>query len=310
MDSFLAKDKVVIVMGATGSGKSRLSIDLALHFNGEIINSDKIQVYKGLDVLTNKVTPAEMQGVPHHLMSIVEPSEDFTTSDFCVHAKEAIALITSRGRIPIIVGGSNSFVEALVDCEEFRARYECCFLWVYVSASVLHAFVRDRVDQMVEAGLVEEVRGMFRPDADYSKGIQRAIGAPEMDEYLRYSVTGEIGDEQKKEAMLHAAIEEIKENTKKLTFSQLEKIDRLRRLPGWNVHCIDATEAFGNRGKPNFRASWEELVVCNATEIVHKFLLGSGGDDDAVVVVPAVNTVVAHPEIAGAAVAAAAAASV
>ncbi|KAK1317340.1 hypothetical protein QJS10_CPA05g00898 [Acorus calamus] len=287
MDSFLAKDKVVIVMGATGSGKSRLSIDLALHFNGEIINSDKIQVYKGLDVLTNKVTPAEMQGVPHHLMSIVEPSEDFTVSDFCVHAKEAIELITSRGHLPIIAGGSNSFIEALVDCEEFRAR--------------------ERVDQMVEAGLVEEVRSMFEPDADYSKGIRRAIGAPEMDEYLRYSVTGEIGEEQKKEEMLHAAIEETKENTKKLTFSQLEKIDRLRRLPGWNVHRIDATEVFGNRGQPNFRASWEELVVCNATEIVRKFLLGSGGDDDAVVVVPTVNTVVASPPIAGAAVAATAA---
>ncbi|KAK1292341.1 hypothetical protein QJS10_CPB17g01926 [Acorus calamus] len=306
MDSFMAKDKMVIVMGATGSGKSRLSIDLALHFNGEIINSDKIQVYKGLDVLTNKVTPAEMRGVPHHLLSIVEPSEDFTASDFCVHAKEAIALITSRGRLPIIAGGSNSFIEALVDCEEFRARYECCFLWVYVSTPVLHAFVGERVDQMVEAGLVEEVRSMFEPDADYSKGIRRAIGAPEMDEYLRYSVTGEIGEEQKKEAMLHAAIEETKENTKKLTFSQLEKIDRLRRLPGWNVHRIDATEAFGNRGQPNFRASWEELVVCNATEIVRKFLLGSGGDDDAVVVVPAVNTVVEPPQIAGAAVAAAA----
>ncbi|KAH0756745.1 hypothetical protein KY290_020238 [Solanum tuberosum] len=63
-----SKKKVVFVMGATGTGKSRLSIDLAIHFQGEIINSDKMQVYKGLDIITNKITDIEKQGIPHHLL--------------------------------------------------------------------------------------------------------------------------------------------------------------------------------------------------------------------------------------------------
>jgi len=76
------KKKVVFVMGATGTGKSRLSIDLAIHFQGEIINSDKMQVYKGLDIVTNKITHTEKQGVKHHLLGIYLFSTLFISNSY------------------------------------------------------------------------------------------------------------------------------------------------------------------------------------------------------------------------------------
>ncbi|GMP88591.1 hypothetical protein CsSME_00040519 [Camellia sinensis var. sinensis] len=74
--------KVVVIMGATGSGKSRLAIDLALHFPLEIINADSMQVYQGLDVLTNKVPLQDQKGVPHHLLGTISPNVEFTAKDF------------------------------------------------------------------------------------------------------------------------------------------------------------------------------------------------------------------------------------
>ncbi|KAE8722882.1 Adenylate isopentenyltransferase 3 [Hibiscus syriacus] len=76
------KDKVVILLGATGTGKSRLSIDLATRFPAEIINSDKIQVHAGLDIATNKIPEEERCGIPHHLLGVIHPHADFTATDF------------------------------------------------------------------------------------------------------------------------------------------------------------------------------------------------------------------------------------
>ncbi|KAL0283789.1 UNVERIFIED_CONTAM: Adenylate isopentenyltransferase 5, chloroplastic [Sesamum angustifolium] len=158
------KDKVVVVLGATGTGKSRIAIDLAARFGGEVVNSDKIQVYKGLDIVTNKVSNEECRGVPHHLLGIIDPEVDFTLHDFVHHASLAVGAIVQKNRLPIIAGGSNSFVQALVnDDTEFRSKYECCFLWMDVAIPVLHSYVSKRVDQMVDAGLVEEGMAFFDP---------------------------------------------------------------------------------------------------------------------------------------------------
>ncbi|KAL6191108.1 hypothetical protein ACLB2K_037500 [Fragaria x ananassa] len=272
------KDKVVIVMGATGTGKSRLAIDLALKYSAEIINSDKMQVYKGLDTLTNKVTEEECKGVPHHLLGTVDPDSNFTANDFKHHASLAIESILERDRLPIIAGGSNSYIEALVDEHaEFRRRYECCFLWVDVTPRVLNLFVSERVDRMVEVGgLVDEVRRMFDPttadEDDYSTGIRKAIGVPEMHNYLRGEVCG--NDEETQEALLLEAISNIKKNTCTLAHRQLQKIHRLRSKWNWSTHRLDATEAFlhRRRGREGERV-WDKQVSRPATEIVSKFLV-------------------------------------
>lgn len=102
-------------MGATGAGKSRLAIDLAAHFAGvEVVSADSMQLYRGLDVLTNKVPLHEQNGVPHHLLSVIDPSVEFTCRDFRDHAVPIIQEILDRGGLPVIVGGTNFYIQTLV----------------------------------------------------------------------------------------------------------------------------------------------------------------------------------------------------
>ncbi|KAK4358614.1 hypothetical protein RND71_020843 [Anisodus tanguticus] len=109
-----SKPKVVVIMGATGAGKSKLAIDLASHFPIEIINADSMQVYQGLDVLTNKVTPQEQKGVPHHLLGTISPNVEFNAKDFRDSAISIINEVWSRNKLPVIVGGTNYYIQALV----------------------------------------------------------------------------------------------------------------------------------------------------------------------------------------------------
>ncbi|KAL3530419.1 hypothetical protein ACH5RR_009741 [Cinchona calisaya] len=109
-----SKPKILVIMGATGSGKSKLAIDLASHFPVEIINADSMQVYKGLDVLTNKVPLKDQKGVQHHLLGTVSPSVEFTAKDFRDAAIPLINEILSHKRLPVIVGGTNYYIQALV----------------------------------------------------------------------------------------------------------------------------------------------------------------------------------------------------
>ncbi|KAA8550893.1 hypothetical protein F0562_002577 [Nyssa sinensis] len=277
------KEKVVIVIGPTGTGKSRLSIDLATQSVAEIVNSDKMQVYQGLDIVTNKITEEESCGVPHHLLGVIDPIADFTATNFCNSASLSLKSIVNRGKLPIIVGGSNSYIEELVDNEDFgfRSRYECCFLWVDVSMPVLQSVLCQRVDRMVEAGMVEEVRNMFDPNADYSRGIRRAIGIPEFDAYFR-------AEGKNKARLLHEAIQAIKYNTCELACRQLKKIHRLRDVKRWKVHRLDATDVFRKSGEEADEA-WEELVAGPSTMIVSRFLYNLSTDNYARVSLPAIR---------------------
>ncbi|XP_076904222.1 adenylate isopentenyltransferase 3, chloroplastic-like [Bidens hawaiensis] len=268
----LHKDKVVFVMGATGAGKSKLSIDIGTRFSGEVINSDKIQMYEGLDITTNKITEEECRGVSHHLIGIVDPDADFNADNFVSKASLAMKSIVGRGKLPIIAGGSNSFIEALVDDEnyKFRSRYDVCFLWVDVAMQVLEQFVSNRVDRMVAAGMVEEVGNMYNPNADYSKGIRRAIGVPEFDSYFhaKYSSSS---DQKTRAMLLQQAIHGTKINTCKLALRQVDKINRLVDVKGWPIHRIDATKVLEKKGREADEA-WDELVAGPASLIVGDFM--------------------------------------
>ena len=109
------KIKIVVIVGPTASGKSDLAVETALRYYGEVISADSRQVYRGLDLGTGKITAAEMQGVPHHCLDIADPQERFTAMDWKNAAVKAIEDIRSRGKLPIICGGTGFYISALVD---------------------------------------------------------------------------------------------------------------------------------------------------------------------------------------------------
>ncbi|KAG5629573.1 hypothetical protein H5410_001290 [Solanum commersonii] len=301
--------KVEFIMGAIGTGKSHLFVDLPTHFRGEIINSNKMQEFKGLEIVTKKTTHAEKQGVRHYLLGEIEPDSNYTAEDFCLKSIVYIEIFLKTQCVPIIVGGSNLYIEKLVDDPVFmfKYKYDSCFIWIDVEQSVLNrrvdtrvdemvnaakmnTFINNknnkkvvfimgatgtgksrlsvdlathfrgeiinsdkmqvfkgleivtnkithakkqgvrhylleqsvlnrrvdtRVDEMVNAGLVDEVRQIFIPDADYTKGIRRSIGVPEMAKYIREEKNID-GDDESNNMILQASISSIKRNTPKM----------------------------------------------------------------------------------------------
>ena len=113
------KQKILVIIGPTASGKTRLSIDLAKKFNGEIISADSRQVYKGLNIGTEKATKKEMRGIPHYLIDVCEPSDTFTVRDFKNQAEDVISEITSHSKLPIVVGGTGFYIDALLYGTDF-----------------------------------------------------------------------------------------------------------------------------------------------------------------------------------------------
>jgi tRNA dimethylallyltransferase len=109
------KTKIVVVVGPTASGKSSLAIEIAKAHNGEVVSADSRQVYKGLDIGTGKVTSEEMQGIRHHCLDIADPHERFTAMHWKLAAEKAVADIASRGKLPIICGGTGFYISSLID---------------------------------------------------------------------------------------------------------------------------------------------------------------------------------------------------
>jgi len=110
----MQKEPLVILTGPTAVGKTQLSIELAKHINGEIISADSMQVYRRMNIGTAKISKFEMEGIPHHLIDILEPWEDFNVVAFQTYAKQAIQKIRNHGKIPIVVGGTGFYIQALL----------------------------------------------------------------------------------------------------------------------------------------------------------------------------------------------------
>jgi len=108
------KPPLIILTGPTAVGKTKLSIALAKAVNGEIISADSMQVYKRMTIGTAKILPEEMQGIPHHLIDILDPSEEFNVVLFAKLAKEAINACYANGKIPILVGGTGFYIQAVL----------------------------------------------------------------------------------------------------------------------------------------------------------------------------------------------------
>ncbi|KAG0483123.1 hypothetical protein HPP92_011207 [Vanilla planifolia] len=278
------REDVVVIMGATGTGKSKLSIDIAGRFPAEVVNADKIQVYRGLDITTNKMPMIERRGVPHHLLGDFDPDlGELQPEEFRSLAEEAVAGITSRGRIPVVAGGSNSYIHAMMVDEydpgenpfvekpaskQGSLQYRSCLIWVDVEAATLAEHLDRRVDEMLGAGMVEELERYFAGEKEAEKrhpGLGKAIGVPEFREYFRRRRTA---------AGYEEAVAAIKENTRRLSGEQVRKIRWLEEI-GWPLIRVDATEAveakLAARGRVAVEAAWEQNVLGPSLRAVERF---------------------------------------
>ena len=118
---FLSKPiKLISVVGPTASGKTALAVELAKHYNGEIISADSMQIYKGMSIATAKPTDEEKQGIPHHLMDFLPSDKTYSVADFADEAGRCIEDIVSRGKMPIIAGGTGLYVDSLLNGVSFE----------------------------------------------------------------------------------------------------------------------------------------------------------------------------------------------
>jgi len=111
----MLKPKVLVILGPTATGKSDLAVRLGKKYSGEVISADSRQVYEGLNLGTGKITKKEMKGVPHHLLDVVSPKKVMTVADYKSRAQKVIAEVHSRGKLPILCGGTGFYIQAVID---------------------------------------------------------------------------------------------------------------------------------------------------------------------------------------------------
>lgn len=296
------KNNLLVIVGPTAVGKTAVSIDLAKKIDGEIISADSMQIYKHMDIGTAKIKKEEMEDIPHYLIDIVYPDEEFTVANYKKYAEEHINDINERGKIPIVVGGSGLYINSLVyelsfsrvkPNEEFRKRYEeiadtygnqyiydelsrvdpvaakrinpndrkriiraleifygtgkpmskfnkdfrketdkynLAMIGLTMDRAALYKRINNRVDIMVEEGLIEEVEKLLSKGYNKELTSMQAIGYKEIIEYIEGNCN------------LEEAIETLKRNTRRFAKRQLTWFRREKRLYWIDVSKFESIE--------------------------------------------------------------------
>ncbi len=248
---------IICIVGPTGVGKTKLSVELAKKLNAEIINADSMQVYRHLDIATAKIKEEEKEGIPHHLFDIVDPEDIYTVYDYQKDCRKKIKEISSRGKNIILVGGTGLYLKAAlfdyrfpkeektgkenlsteelitklhqytdhIDVDLHNQRrlqrlleryengtveekkgdqplYDFKIIGLTLDRDVLYQRINQRVDQMVEEGVIEEARSFYDQNLR-SKALLTGIGYKELYSYF----DGECSKEE--------AIEKIKQNSRR-----------------------------------------------------------------------------------------------
>lgn len=172
--------KVLAIIGPTGCGKTELSVKIAKRTGAEIISSDSMQIYKGMDIGTAKVTKEEMQNVPHHMIDILSPSESFSVSDFCKEAKKKAEEIFKKGKPVVLVGGTGLYTDSFIKDIDFSEEGE--------KDLKLRARLEDYAKNFGAEALFEKLREIDEKSAQtiHPNNIKRVIRAIEY-----YTLTGE-----------------------------------------------------------------------------------------------------------------------
>lgn len=161
-----AAGKLVVVLGMTASGKSRAAMQMAQQYDGEIICADSRTLYKGLDIGTAKPTIADRKLIPHHLLDVLAPNEHCNVAEYQAMAQAAIADVLSRGKLPILVGGTGLYIDAVIYDYDFnkkqpgrqQLRPNTLVLGFWVPDEVLRKRIAERVERMFMQGLQAEVQ--------------------------------------------------------------------------------------------------------------------------------------------------------
>ena len=186
----MEKKPLVVLTGPTAVGKTKLSIELAKAIDGEIISADSMQVYKYMDIGSAKITPEEMQGVPHHLIDVLEPTEDFNVVIFQQKCRECMEGIYERGHIPILTGGTGFYIQAVLKDIDFTENEE----------NTEHRAALEALAKEKGAEALHEILIAVDPEAAeaiHANNIKRTIRALEY-----FHLTGEkisLHNEQEKE---------------------------------------------------------------------------------------------------------------
>ncbi len=184
------KIRVIVIVGPTACGKTKLSIELAKIFNGEIISADSIQVYKKMNIGVAKPTKLEMSGVPHHLIDFLDVEKEFNVSDYVRLAKKCISEITKRGKTPFVVGGTGLYVNSLVDNVHFQ---------VEKRAPELRKFLNEKLKTKGVAALLKELATFDRESAEriHPNNSIRVIRAIEIYKTTGITMTEHIANSKK-----------------------------------------------------------------------------------------------------------------
>ncbi len=190
------KEKLIVILGATATGKSSLAMRLAEILGTEIISADSMAVYKNFNIGTAKPTAAELKRVKHYLIDILEPDERFSVAEFVQLASEIITEINSRGKIPIVAGGTGLYIQALIEGYKFGAnskiysdtgelKYDALVIGLTANRAELYRKIDERTKKMFDAGLVEEVQNLLASGVNPNSQAMLGIGYKETVEYLR-----------------------------------------------------------------------------------------------------------------------------
>ena len=199
----MGKYNCIVVLGPTAVGKTAIGVQLASHFNGEIISADSMAVYKNFDVGTAKPSAEELLKVRHHLINILDAEEKFSVVEFVRRAEKIISEINLQKKIPIVAGGTGLYIQALLegykfDAEKSRAKnfsetgelnYNALVIGLTTCREKLYNRIDLRTRKMFDSGLVREVQKLLTDGVSPTAQAMLGIGYKEVLEYLQGSLT-------------------------------------------------------------------------------------------------------------------------